>query len=87
MTVRAINNIEFGPLALTVCHAQPYAVDTTAPIIYAVDDIKYDEDTFQISCRVNATYVLLFLTNKEYSKLKTILGSLSSIMEKIFNLG
>ena len=81
MTVRAINNIEFGPLALTVCHAQPYTIDTTPPIIYAVDDVKYDEDTFQISCRVNATYVLIFLANKDYSRLKTILGSLSTIIE------
>ena len=55
VTVRAINNIEFGPLALSVCHAQPYAVDTTPPIIYAVDHVTYDEDTFLISYRVNAT--------------------------------
>ncbi|KAI0241220.1 hypothetical protein LSAT2_032838 [Lamellibrachia satsuma] len=55
VTVRAINNIEFGPLALSVCHAQPYAVDTTPPIIYAVNHVTYDEDTFLISYRVNAT--------------------------------
>ena len=61
VTVRAINNIEFGPLGLTVCHAQPYTIDTTPPILYAVNDVTYDEDHFQISCRVNATYVLLFL--------------------------
>ena len=55
VTVRAINNVEFGPLALSVCHAQPYAVDTTPPIIYAIDEITYDEDTFLISFHVNAT--------------------------------
>ncbi|KAI0214951.1 hypothetical protein LSAT2_033038 [Lamellibrachia satsuma] len=55
VTVQAINYIEFGPPALTVCHAQSYAVDTTPPIIYAVDHVAYDEATFLISYRVNAT--------------------------------
>jgi len=56
VTVRAINNIEFGPLALTVCHATPFAVDTTPPVIYDVTDVTYDEDSFLISFRVDATY-------------------------------
>ncbi len=57
VTVRGINDIEFGPLALSVCHAQPFAIDTTPPIIYEVYDLAYDEDSFLISFRVNATYV------------------------------
>lgn len=57
VTVRAINNIEYGPLVLDVCHAQPYTVDTSPPIIYDIYDISYDEDTFMLSFRVNATYV------------------------------
>ena len=55
VTVRAINNIEFGPLALTVCHSQPYTVDATPPIIYDIHDVYYDEDNFIISFFVNAT--------------------------------
>ncbi|KAI0239875.1 hypothetical protein LSAT2_009369 [Lamellibrachia satsuma] len=55
LPVRAINNIEFGPPALTMCHAQSIAVDTTPPIIYAVDHVTYGEDTFLISYRVNGT--------------------------------
>ena len=57
MTVRGINDIEFGPLALSVCHAQPFAIDTTPPVIYEVYDLAYDEDSFLISFRMNATYV------------------------------
>ncbi|KAK2165039.1 hypothetical protein NP493_1368g00012 [Ridgeia piscesae] len=55
VTVRGINDIEFGPLALSVCHAQPFAIDTTPPIIYEVYDLAYDEDSFLISFRMNAT--------------------------------
>ena len=54
MTVRAINNIEFGPLALTVCHSQPYTVDASPPVIYDITDVMYDEDNFVISFLANA---------------------------------
>jgi len=56
VTVRAINNIEYGPLALDVCHAQPYTVDTSPPVIYSITDVTYDEDTLLLSFRVNARY-------------------------------
>nr|XP_006817093.1 PREDICTED: uncharacterized protein LOC100376421 [Saccoglossus kowalevskii] len=54
VTVRAINNVEFGgPLATTVCHSTPLAIDNTPPYVHDIFNIEYDEDTCIISEEYN----------------------------------
>ena len=53
MTVRAINDVQFGgPLSLTVCHAVPYTIDTVPPEIHSIDKLTYSETTNDIGCEV-----------------------------------
>ncbi|XP_066264364.1 uncharacterized protein [Branchiostoma lanceolatum] len=54
VTVRAINKVEYGgPLATTVCHSTPYAIDNTEPFIHEVFDMLYDEKMYIISASYN----------------------------------
>ena len=56
VTVRAMNNIDFGgPMALEVCHHLPLTVDTSPPIIYELAEIEYDEDENILFVKINAT--------------------------------
>ena len=58
MTVRALNKVEFGgPLALTICHDQPFIVDNTPPVVHHVGDAAYDEFTEVVTIYVNARSV------------------------------
>ena len=51
-----MNKIDFGgPLALGVCHAKPYTVDMSPPVVYSIDNIWYTWDTSVVLCDFNAT--------------------------------
>ena len=55
-SVRALNKVDFGgPLATTVCHSTPLAIDNTPPIIYSIYNVTYNSATFLIGASVNAT--------------------------------
>ena len=56
LTIRAINNIDFGgPMCIKVCHSMPYTVDASPPIIHNITNVDYDED----SCNVHADIITL----------------------------
>ncbi|KAK3101942.1 hypothetical protein FSP39_007535 [Pinctada imbricata] len=56
VSVRAINKVDYGgPLSTTVCHTTPFAVDNSPPVVYDVYDIKYDEDTFNLTAYQNSS--------------------------------
>ncbi|KAI8514390.1 hypothetical protein Bbelb_087140 [Branchiostoma belcheri] len=56
VSVRAINKVEYGgPLATTVCHSTPYAIDNTEPLIHEVFEMLYDEETHVISASYNVS--------------------------------
>ncbi|PVD18248.1 hypothetical protein C0Q70_21774, partial [Pomacea canaliculata] len=56
VTIRALNKVEYGgPLATTVCHTTPYVIDTTPPVIYEVYGTRYDEMTYLITTKYNAS--------------------------------
>ncbi|XP_077992165.1 uncharacterized protein LOC144446291 [Glandiceps talaboti] len=56
ITVRALNKVEFGgPLATTVCHTTPYIIDNTAPIVYHIRLVEYDEMECVILAEYNVT--------------------------------
>ena len=58
MTLRALNKVEYGgPLSLTICHEQPFIVDTSPPIIYEVTQAVYDEATDVVTIHGNARLV------------------------------
>ena len=55
VTVRALNNIEYGgPMAASVCHSTEYIIDTTPPIIHAVENVTYDETDYTIGVILEA---------------------------------
>ncbi|CAH1239174.1 HEG1 [Branchiostoma lanceolatum] len=56
ITVRAINNVEFGgAMATTVCHTTPYIIDNTPPFVHDVHSVQYDETDFTISAEYNVS--------------------------------
>ncbi|XP_078695733.1 uncharacterized protein LOC144924478 [Branchiostoma floridae x Branchiostoma belcheri] len=56
ITVRSINNVEFGgALATTVCHTTPYIIDNTRPFVHHVHSVLYDETDFTISAEYNVS--------------------------------
>ncbi|KAI8516746.1 hypothetical protein Bbelb_053270, partial [Branchiostoma belcheri] len=56
ITVRAINNVEFGgAMATTVCHTTPYIIDNTPPFVHHVHSVQYDETDFTISAQYNVS--------------------------------
>ncbi|XP_078616233.1 uncharacterized protein LOC144884654 [Branchiostoma floridae x Branchiostoma japonicum] len=56
ITVRAINNVEFGgAMATTVCHTTPYIIDNTPPFVHHVHSVEYDESDFTISAEYNVS--------------------------------
>ncbi|KAI8482777.1 hypothetical protein Bbelb_394390 [Branchiostoma belcheri] len=56
ITVRAINNVEFGgAMATTVCHTTPYIIDNTPPFVHHVHSVQYDETDFTISAEYNVS--------------------------------
>ncbi len=56
MSVRALNNIDFGgPMALTVCHSTPLVIDNTPPILYDIYNITYDSSIYLIGTSISAT--------------------------------
>ncbi|XP_066289112.1 uncharacterized protein [Branchiostoma lanceolatum] len=56
ITVRAINNVEFGgAMATTVCHTAPYIIDNTPPFVHHVHSVQYDETDFTISAEYNVS--------------------------------
>ncbi|XP_019614832.1 PREDICTED: uncharacterized protein LOC109462715, partial [Branchiostoma belcheri] len=56
VSVRAINKVEYGgPLATTVCHSTPYAIDNTEPLIHEVFEMLYDEETHVILASYNVS--------------------------------
>ncbi|XP_078658229.1 uncharacterized protein LOC144903712 [Branchiostoma floridae x Branchiostoma belcheri] len=56
VSVRALNKIEFGgPLATTVCHSNPYVIDTTPPVVNHVELISYDENTYELIVEYNVS--------------------------------
>ena len=44
-----------GSFVTTVCHSQQYVVDTTAPLLYDVDKVKYNEYTEVAGIQYNTT--------------------------------
>ncbi|XP_066275501.1 uncharacterized protein [Branchiostoma lanceolatum] len=59
ITVRAINNVEFGgAMATTVCHTTPYIIDNTPPFVHHVHSVQYDENDFTISAEYNVSDTL-----------------------------
>ena len=42
---------------MEICHAMPYTIDNTSPIVYEITNVKYDEDSLLLIADVNATYV------------------------------
>ena len=58
ITVRAINNIEYGgALSTSFCHSTPYIVDNSPPLVYEVYNVRYDEDKFNLSLTHNSSWV------------------------------
>ncbi|XP_035696857.1 uncharacterized protein LOC118430254 [Branchiostoma floridae] len=56
ITVRAINNVEFGgAMATTVCHTTPYVIDNTPPFVHHVHSVEYDETDFSITAEYNVS--------------------------------
>ncbi|KAI8486030.1 hypothetical protein Bbelb_361300, partial [Branchiostoma belcheri] len=56
ITVRSINNVEFGgAMATTVCHTTPYIIDNTPPFVHHVHSVQYDETDFTISAEYNVS--------------------------------
>ncbi|KAI8487517.1 hypothetical protein Bbelb_347510 [Branchiostoma belcheri] len=56
ITVRAINNVEFGgAMATTVCHTTPYIIDNTPPFVHHVHSVQYDETDHTISAEYNVS--------------------------------
>ncbi|XP_066289761.1 uncharacterized protein [Branchiostoma lanceolatum] len=56
VTVRAINNVEFGgAMATTVCHTTPYIIDNTPPFVHHVHSVQYDDDAHVISAEYNVS--------------------------------
>ncbi|XP_078695732.1 uncharacterized protein LOC144924477 [Branchiostoma floridae x Branchiostoma belcheri] len=56
ITVRAINNVEFGgAMATTVCHTTPYIIDNTPPFVHHVHSVQYDEDALVISAEYDVS--------------------------------
>jgi hypothetical protein len=56
LSLKALNAPVFGGSGVTtVCHFQPLRVDTTAPLIFDVQDPMYDVDTAVLMLRYNAT--------------------------------
>ncbi|CAH1277633.1 Hypp9726 [Branchiostoma lanceolatum] len=56
VTVRAINNVEYGgAMATTVCHTTPYIIDNTPPFVHHVHSVQYDDDAHVISAEYNVS--------------------------------
>ncbi|XP_078620549.1 uncharacterized protein LOC144887293 isoform X2 [Branchiostoma floridae x Branchiostoma japonicum] len=56
VNVRAVNKVEYGgPLATTVCHSRPYAIDNTEPFINEVHNMLYNDQTHVISSSYNVS--------------------------------
>ncbi|XP_048250793.1 uncharacterized protein LOC124111176 [Haliotis rufescens] len=56
ITLRALNNVEYGgPLVTTICHTTPLGIDNTQPFVHEVYDVEYDEDTYVITAKYNAS--------------------------------
>ena len=48
--LHAMNKIDYGgPLALAICHSQPFTVDTTPPLLDNITDVSYDEVNYNIT--------------------------------------
>ena len=55
VTVQALNKIiHGGALVTTLCHAAPFAVDTTPPDFHGVQEIYFDEDFDLLGVYYNA---------------------------------
>ncbi|XP_063408925.1 uncharacterized protein LOC134692405 [Mytilus trossulus] len=56
ITVRALNEVEYGgPLATTVCHSKPLGVDNSPPHVWEIYDIRYDENTYNLTAKHNSS--------------------------------
>eukprot|EP00105_Crassostrea_gigas_P044578 XP_019928726.1 PREDICTED: uncharacterized protein LOC105342845 [Crassostrea gigas] len=56
ITVRAINNIQYGgALSTSICHSSPYIVDNSPPLVYEVYNVRYDEHKFNLSLSHNSS--------------------------------
>ncbi|VDI67222.1 Hypothetical predicted protein [Mytilus galloprovincialis] len=56
VTVRALNEVEYGgPLATTVCHSKPLGVDNSPPHVWEIYDIRYDENTYNLTAKHNSS--------------------------------
>ncbi|XP_035668224.1 uncharacterized protein LOC118410558 isoform X2 [Branchiostoma floridae] len=56
VTVRPINNVEFGGvMATTVCHTTPYTIDNTPPFVHRIHNVQYDEEAYAISAEYNVS--------------------------------
>lgn len=42
-----------GPLSISVCHTTPYTVDSSAPFVNEIYDLRYDEKSFFIYGKIN----------------------------------
>ena len=68
-TIRAINKVDYGgPLSTSVCHTIPLTIDITAPLIYEIYDLSYDDDNFNLTAKHNTRYCCnqLFITGIKY---------------------
>ena len=61
LSVQAVSNVEYGgPLATTVQHSTPYVLDTSLPVLGAIEGLEYNATSDLLSFSYNARYVLLF---------------------------
>ncbi|KAK2175677.1 hypothetical protein NP493_715g02037 [Ridgeia piscesae] len=52
ISVQAVNNVQRGPLATTVCHSQPITVDRSPPVVQSITNVQYDDGTGVLSMDV-----------------------------------
>ncbi|ESO82597.1 hypothetical protein LOTGIDRAFT_236952 [Lottia gigantea] len=56
LTVRALNKVEYGgPLVTSFCHSTPYVIDNSVPFVHEVFNVRYDEESEDLSAEYNAT--------------------------------
>ena len=50
VVVRAFNKVDYGgPMATSICHSVPLAVDNTPPFVNSITNVRYDGQTNLIS--------------------------------------